>query len=166
MNHNAYKANRCTPLNSKNWESIKLECAPSAVRKVWLAQDNTQLIDLINDLMDDRYELSSAQLTSHMMALAYVRDKMNTDRDGVKATNTTKRAVINTLAGFHGVIYLGVEFGQYGKHLYMLNAGDTYAATLLFRGRSLSITTLGDLKEGECRKVKWAGDYQNSHYSA
>jgi hypothetical protein len=56
------------------------------------------------------------------------------------------RALINHLAGFHGVEYLGVH-SRAGKVVRYCNAGDVYAPTLFFMGRRLFVSTVGDLVE-------------------
>lgn len=57
-----------------------------------------------------------------------------------------RRLAVDEIIGTHGVEYLG-EHCRTGHAVYYCNAGDTYAATVLFRGASMRVGCWGDLVE-------------------
>ena len=63
-----------------------------------------------------------------------------------------KRQLLNDLAGFHGVEYLG-QHRRSGRSVRYLNAGDTYATTLIFTGRRMTVGCWGDLVETKAVKT-------------
>jgi hypothetical protein len=62
------------------------------------------------------------------------------------ATMILRRMAVDKLADTHGVEHLGIH-RRTGLHVYYCNAGDTYAATVLFHGKSLRVGCWGDLVE-------------------
>lgn len=57
-----------------------------------------------------------------------------------------KQIAINRILRSHGVEYLGYDKVS-GQHVYYCNAGDTYAATVIFIGTRLIVGCWGDLVE-------------------
>lgn len=57
-----------------------------------------------------------------------------------------KRTAIDEIAEMHGVELLGIHKGS-RDYVYYCNAGDTYAATILFHGGNLSVGCWGDMVE-------------------
>lgn len=58
-----------------------------------------------------------------------------------------KMELINQLGEYHGVEFLG-NMKRDNAPVYYCNAGDTYAATIVFIGTRMTVTTWGDLVEG------------------
>lgn len=57
-----------------------------------------------------------------------------------------RQAAINVIMGGHGVEHLGQRKGN-REHVYYVNAGDTYATTILFDGLHLRVGDIGTLIE-------------------
>ncbi len=65
--------------------------------------------------------------------------------------NFARMLLINAIAGFHGVEFLGTN--RHGSDIDFLNSGETYASTLFFVGQRMFVSTMGDLIEhGYVRK--------------
>ena len=56
------------------------------------------------------------------------------------------RAAINAILRTHGAEYLG-QHKRSGESVYYCNAGDAYAATVLFHGLNLRVGCWGDMVE-------------------
>lgn len=125
-------------VESLSHRNIRLDCDPQAVRDIWRALDMGQL---------------KAQLAK--WAGAKSQDLLDSVIDEIIAAGRTptfprlKGELINRLAKFHGVKYLG-RHRRSGRGVRYLEAADTYAPTLVFTGRRMTISTFGDLIE---RKV-------------
>lgn len=126
---------RAPSVASLSSQNIRLDCDPETVRAVWRATTNTELrlaciaaCDNDLDKGDDLYH------------------DTRIERGAIVSFHAHKRILINRLAGFHGVEYLGLN-RKTGKCVRYCNAGDTYAPTLVFHGRTLSVGTWGDLVE-------------------
>jgi hypothetical protein len=85
---------------------------------------------------------------------AELKEKSQAVRDLIQYTNggaslSTRRmrmACINAIFDSHGIEYLGLD-RRTNDDVYYCNAGDTYAPTIIFRGRVLSVGCWGDLIE-------------------
>ena len=108
----------------KNLKSLKLECDPKLIRTIW----KTDSMDLIESMAP-----RTAKESNRMYRPFRPR--------------TFRREAINEIAGFHGVEYLGKN-KRTGEAIYYLNAGDSYAPTIIFQGARLFVSTVGDLIEG------------------
>lgn len=65
---------------------------------------------------------------------------------GTVSTRRLRMACINAIWDSHGIEFLGID-RRTGDNIYYCNAGDPYAATIIFRGRVLSVGCWGDLIE-------------------
>ena len=132
-------------IESLNHSNIRLDCSPEVIRGVWNAScRNAAIVALTRHFQGDVGKAEDF----------FCETQQNGFR-GLRALADHKRTMIDRLAGFHGVEYLGVH-RRAGKVVRYCNAGDSYAPTLCFMGRRLFIATVGDLIED--RKVKREDD--------
>ena len=103
---------------------IRLDCDPALVRAIWKARDLDELAEI--------YPEADGTVIPRYGRLPSLR--------------TAKREAINHAAGFHGVLYLG-QHRRNRAPVYYLNAGDPYAATLIFCGDRMTVGCWGDLAE-------------------
>lgn len=145
-----YTGNRSTPIDSDKWNGIKLDCGHEEVIGLWRAKTWGDVLEAVHVPAGQR----------QMVALPIREEIRQAAQYGRSApTDAQRMDWINRLAGFHGVQHIGVEYGT-GVDVYMLNSGDTYAPTLLFRGRTMSITTYADVVEINAKKIKFADQRQ------
>lgn len=104
-------------------ERVKLECSGALIRAIWKAESIADLFDLYPPARDIAREW-------------HTRPRLR----------ELKRAAVNQAGGFHGVEYLGI-YRPSGEHAFYCNAGDPYAATLVFIGRRLIVGDWGTLVE-------------------
>lgn len=102
---------------------ISLECAPDLVRAIWKAESRAALYDVY---------LPAAEIEREFYNQPFFRE--------------LKRQCINRAAGFYGVEYLGWH-RRAREDVYYLNAGDSYAATLVFIGRRVVVACWADYVE-------------------
>ncbi len=132
-------------IESLSHSNIRLDCAPEVIRGVWNANcRNAALVALTHHFNGDVGKAEDF----------FYETQQNGFR-GLRSLGDHKRTMIDKLAGFHGVEYLGVH-RRAGKVVRYCNAGDSYAPTLCFMGRRMFIATVGDLIED--RKVKREDD--------
>ena len=105
-------------------QNIRLDCDPKLIRAIWKARDLDELAEI--------YPAADGTIIPRYGRLPSLR--------------TAKRGAINQAAGFHGVLYLGQHRRNHAP-VYYLNAGDPYAATLIFCGDRMTLGCWGDLIE-------------------
>lgn len=120
--------------------NIRLDADPDTIRGVWRCVTKAEVLKV---------------LTQHFKGDTGKADDFfcETQLDGhhLLPLGAHKRRMVNDLAGFHGVEYLGLHH-RTGKVVRYCNAGDTYAPTLCFMGRRMFLDTMGDLIES--RRVR------------
>lgn len=107
--------------------TIKLECSADLLIDVWKARGTNEIREL---------------LVKHDKDLSLITQLYTTSA----RFRHFKMALIDALAGFSGVEFLGVH-RRLGGDVHYLNAGDTYAATLIFHRDRMLIGTWGDWVE-------------------
>lgn len=114
--------------------NIRLDCDPAIIRDLWRADTRKDVLAVLVRHFDGDE------------GKAY--DLFHTTQwdNGLRPLSSVKRELIATVGGFHGVEYLGVN-RRTGKGVRYCNAGETYAPTLIFHGRTLSVGCWGDLIE-------------------
>lgn len=123
--------NNNTAPSAKNsaWNDLDLNgYTPAQVIKAWKANSTPELIDALGE-------------NAVNYAEALMRQMFNSPGFRWK-----KRQAICDALGYHDVEYLGI-MRRGGEHVYYLNAGDPYSATILFIGGALKIGSWGDLVE-------------------
>lgn len=115
--------------------NIRLDCSPDVVRAIWRAETNAELRLACIAACDN--DLGNGDDLYHDTRVSSA---------GLLPFHAHKRVLINRLAGFHGVEYLGRN-RKTGQCVRYCNAGDTYAPTLVFHGRTLYVSSWGDLVE-------------------
>lgn len=118
-------------LKSMSEKNIKLDCDPKVIREIWKAHSR----ELAN--VAEKHGLLEIHDAIVNRGRGYYRNY---------STREIKRELINHAGGFHGVEYLGVN-KRTGNAMYYCNAGDTYAATLIFHGRVLLVSCWGHYVE-------------------
>ena len=132
----AWSAPSVETLSHRN---IRLDCDPQLVRDVWRAKSRDTLKHVLaTALKEEGAEAFDKAEAAAVQAGIYPRTEPNLLQ--------IKRQLLNNLAGFHGVEYLGTH-RRSGRHVSYCNAGDTYAPTLVFTGRRLTCAAWGDLVE-------------------
>lgn len=91
-------------------------------------------------------------LANHPRVAEYARQCFN-----APATMVLRRMAIDDLLGTHGVEYLGTS-RRTNAEVYYCNAGDSYAATIIFSGNALRVGCWGDLIEK--RSVRERGAFE------
>jgi len=102
---------------------ISLDCAPELVRAIWKSESRAELYDVYPP---------AAEIEREYYWVPFFRD--------------LKRQCIDRAAGFYGVEYLGWH-KRAREAVYYLNAGDSYAATLIFTGRTMVVSCWADYVE-------------------
>lgn len=102
---------------------LKLDCSGAVIRSIWKARTMEELFAIFPQIQDHARRL-------HINA----------------GLITLKRMAIDIAGGFHGVEYLG-RCKRSGRNVYYCNAGDTYAATLIFKSKRLTVGCWGDIVE-------------------
>lgn len=120
----AVKMNISPSLKTLAHENIRLDCDPRTVREIWKAR----AADLPG--VAHKHGLLQAYDDIVKRGRGYYRNY---------STREIKRELINHAAGFHGVEYLGRN-RRTGERMYYCNAGDPYAATLVFHGHVLLVS--------------------------
>lgn len=95
---------------------ISLECAPDLVRAIRKAESRAALYDVYPP---------AAEIEREFYNPPFFRE--------------LKRQCLDSAAGFYGVEYLGWH-KRAREDVYYLNAGDSYAATLVFIGRTMVVS--------------------------
>lgn len=102
---------------------LKLDCSGANIRAIWKTRNAAELFAIFPQIQDHARRL-------HINA----------------GLTTLKRMAIDIAGGFHGVEYLG-RCKRSGQNVYYCNAGDAYAATLIFKGKRLTVGSWGDIVE-------------------
>jgi hypothetical protein len=98
-----------------------------------------------------KYHISMRKPAS-LKALQQIKDITPDDAEKIRTiwrtigNRQSAREQINAVLRTHGVEYLG-QHKRTGEHVYYCNAGDTYAATVLFSGLRMHVGCWGDLVE-------------------
>lgn len=129
-------------LDSLTHDKIRLDCTAETLRAVWKAET---LVELMPVLVD-HFGGEKWGTVAEEQAEDFFHTTRMAPNGGLLHSVTHKRLMINNLAGFHGVEYLGVH-RRSGKVVRYCKAGDTYAPTLCFMGRRMFVATMGDLIE-------------------
>lgn len=118
-------------VESLSHQKIRLDCTPEVLRGVWRSQTKKECLRWLIEHFDG--DEGKADDLFH-----------TTSRDGYirRSFGAHKRELVNSLAGFFGVLELGFHRRSW-KFTYYLNAGETYAATLFFAGRRMFVSTMG-----------------------
>lgn len=109
---------------SLSHQNIRLDCEPEIIRALWKSKNLDELLNI--------YQGEETEIIPRYGKLPGLR--------------TAKRAAINNMAGFHGIEYLGRN-RRTGEDVYYCNAGDPYAATLIFQGRIMRVSCWGHYVE-------------------
>lgn len=122
---------RMTSASSPAWQDLKAvydgDTSPEQLRAVWKART-----------LDDVYAAAPEAFdTVHREVAGWYNGP---------TFGAFKRSVLNALLGTYGVEYLG-EHRRYHCSVYYCNAGDPYAATLVFFGGIAHAMCWGDLVE-------------------
>lgn len=113
----------CASLKTLSGSNIKLDCEPKLIRDIWKAPDRETLFAVYPEA-----------------------EKIDRKFYCTPSFPELKRESVNRAAGFYGVEYLG-ENRRNGNAYFYCNAGDTYAPTIVFCGRSLMVGCWGDIVE-------------------
>lgn len=102
---------------------LKLDCTGADIRAIWKARTTAELFKKYPPIQDHarRMHLNAGPIT-------------------------LKRLAVNMAGNFYGVEYIG-RCKRSGQSVYYCNAGDAYAATLIFKGKRLTVGCWGDLIE-------------------
>lgn len=111
-------------LASLSHGNIRLDCEPELIRAIWKARNLDELAAV--------YPAADGTIIPTCGPLPKLRQ--------------AKREAVDRAAGFYGVEYLGWH-KRNREHVYYANAGDTYAATLIFQGRRMLVGCWGDMVE-------------------
>lgn len=114
----------CTSI--KKIEDTKLDCDARLIRAIWKSTDEDELLKVYPQ----------------------AEDILNASRGYYRRVSLLelKMECVNNAGGFHGVEYLG-RHKRTGQGVEYCNAGDTYAGTIIFIGRRLIVSTVGDMVE-------------------
>lgn len=134
----AWSAPSVDTLSHRN---IRLDIDPQLVRDIWRAKEEDTLKHVLE---------RAGHPEAYQKAYDQVAPTCRAGRDPYLLQ--VKRQLLNNLAGFFGVEYLGVH-RRSGRSVRYLNAGDTYATTLIFTGRRMTVGCWGDLVETKAVKT-------------
>jgi len=140
-------------IESLSHSNIRLDCAPEVIRGVWNASTRQDCLEALATYF--AATTPPGEQSPYGKAEDFFYETQQNGFRGLRSLGDHKRTMIDKLAGFHGVEYLGVH-RRAGKVVRYCNAGDSYAPTLCFMGRRMFIATVGDLIED--RKVKREDD--------
>ena len=134
----AWSAPSVDTLSHRN---IRLDIEPQLVRDIWRAKEEDTLKHILG---------RAGHPEAYQKAYDQVAPTCRPGREPYLLQ--VKRQLLNDLAGFHGVEYLG-QHRRSGRSVRYLNAGDTYATTLIFTGRRMTVGCWGDLVETKAVKT-------------
>lgn len=125
-------ANIAASVKSLAHENIRLDCEPEIIRDIWKAAGPDGLIAVCK-----KRGLLAQYDAIVKRGNGYYRNH---------STREIKRELINDLAGFHGIEYLG-QLRRSHEHVYYCNAGDPYATTLVFIDNRMIVSCWGHYVE-------------------
>lgn len=140
-------------VESLNHNNIRLDCTPEVIRGVWNASTRQDCLEALATYF--AATTPPGEQSPYGKAEDFFHETHHNGVRGLRPLVDHKRTMVNKLAGFHGVEYLGVH-RRANKVVRYCNSGETYAPTLCFMGRRMFIATVGDLIEG--RKVRAEND--------